>query len=286
MTTNCFLICVFLCGTFLTTKAQPLGSYADSLWRAKDYRNAALAFEYQYFTANTDAQRNEALLQKTWCYKALKQFDKAQKTAERIALPSLRNDTAQAAVYYELALCAYLAEHYNESLHFVLQGRHFIKDSSLTANLLPLEILSLNELRRWDEGKAKFEQYAQQNGIGASQRDSLYRFVRNPRLRNPDKAHLLSMIFPGAGQWYAGYPSKGITSLAIQTLSLGFGVYSFWHKYYFSGFFTGAGLFNMFYQGGGRYAYYLAQEKNKQLTRRYNDPIKQTIIRTEQQKAQ
>jgi TM2 domain-containing membrane protein YozV len=143
-----------------------------------------------------------------------------------------------------------------------------------------LEILSYNELRQWSEAKKVFANYSK----NAKVTDSLYAFEKKPRLRSITKAHTLSMIIPGMGQWYAGYPSKGLVSLGIQAGSLAFGVYSAWHGFYFSGFFTGAGLFNTFYQGGGRYASALAERKNAELTQRYNFPIRRYVLEEERKK--
>lgn len=277
------MTCTFLCVLFSITKAQ---NTADSLWQKGEYEQAALAYEYQLYRLENRDLLNHLLLQKTWCYKALGQFDKAQKTMSRMDLSLALSDSTRYVLLYESALCAYLNKSYAEVVSFTAQTKYFVKDSTISNKILFLEILSLNELKRWTEAKKVFYRYALHNNISAKIVDSLYLFEKNPKLKKPEKAQLYSSIIPGWGQLYAGYPIKGATSLVLQAGALGFGVYSFWHKYYISGFFTGVGLFNLFYQGGGRYAYKLAEQKNEILTRKYNDKIKYFIIGIETNSAQ
>jgi hypothetical protein len=86
------------------------------------------------------------------------------------------------------------------------------------------------------------------------------------------------------GQIYAGYPKEGLVSAGLQALSLGFGVYHVLNRYYFIGFFTGAGLFQTFYFGGARRASLMAEETNRKRKARNNQKLRAILVENEQKK--
>lgn len=286
------MICTFLCVPFLT-KAQALINLfaeADSLYTADEWQQARLAYERIVFTLNQSSLsadsiqrlKNEALLKKTYAYKAEANFTEAQKTIERADVNNLP-DSANFLIRYETSLCAYLSGHYNEAYNYILQLKYFVKDTSLTQEVNFLEILALNELQRWEEAKKLCAAYIQKNNLNANV-DELYAFLKNPKLRNPDKAVLLSTFMPGVGQIYAGYLFRGMVSATLQLACFSFGAYSIWQRYYLSGFFTGFVLLQVFYTGGIRYTRELVEKKNKERISSYNEQVKQFIIDSEMNK--
>lgn len=285
------MICTFLCAPYLI-KAQKVESIlyeADSLYNRGEWQWAKLTYEKAIYivslpgsnlSADTAALlRNEALLKKTYCYKAMNQFADAQKNIERADLTNLP-DSLHFHIRYETALCAYLAENYNEAYNYVLQLRYFIKDTTLTQQVDFLEILTLNELMRWEEAKKLLAAYIQKYRLDADA-EKIYAFLKNPKIRNVEKAVVLSTFLPGVGQMYAGYPFRGMVSATLQLACFTFGAYSIWKGYYLSGFFTGFVLLQTFYSGGIRHTRYLAEKKNKERISNYNNRVKEFILQAE-----
>jgi hypothetical protein len=260
---------------------------ADSLMARQEYALAAAYYEKAIFDQNQASSddfrilTNQILHKKIQCQKALRTFEDAWQTAQRFDLNE-SNDTLQFKLRYEGALCGYLSQRYNEAFGQIQQTHFYIQDSSLTASLDVLEILTLNELERWTESKAVFSRYVTRNQLKVNVGE-LYEFLKK-KPKNPDKAQLLSFLMPGLGQVYAGYPLEGLSSAGLQALALGFGVYHVLNKYYLIGFFTGAGLFQTFYFGGARRASMMAEETNRKRKARNNERIRALLIENEQKK--
>lgn len=264
---------------------------ADSLMKRHEYTLAAVYYEKALFDQNQQLdtlssenfkfQANTLLYQKIQCQKTLRVFEDAWQTAQRFDFNE-SNDTLQFQLRYEGALCGYLSQRYNEAYGQIQQTRFYIQDTALTASLDVLEILTLNELERWEESKVIFARYVTRNQL-TFQVDKLYDFLKK-RPKNPDKAQLLSFLLPGLGQIYAGYPKEGLVSAGLQALSLGFGIYHVLNHYYFIGFFTGAGLFQTFYFGGARRASLMAEETNRKRKARNNQKLRTVLVENEQKK--
>ncbi|QHT70511.1 hypothetical protein GXP67_29595 [Rhodocytophaga rosea] len=270
---------------------RDLFNIADSLYAATYLQQARLTYERIVFSLQTSGLpadslqklKNEALLKKTYTYKAEALYKEALQAIERTDANNLP-EAEGFVLRYETSLCAYLAGNYNEAYNYILQLKYFIKDTTLTNQVDFLEILTLNELQRWEEAKKLTAVYIQKNNLQANV-DELYGFLKNPRIRKPEKAILLSTFLPGVGQWYAGYPFRGMVSATLQLACFTFGAYSIWQRYYLSGFFTGFVLLQAFYSGGIRHTGYLVEKKNKEKIERYNGTVREFIIESESKKA-
>jgi tetratricopeptide (TPR) repeat protein len=286
------LICTFLCAPFLISAQaiDDLFRLADSLYAAHEMPQARLTYERIVFASQISGLpidsvqkfKNEALLKKTYTYKAEALYKEALQTIERTDANNLP-DSLNFVLRYETSLCAYLAGNYNEAYNYILQLKYFIKDTMLTSQVDFLEILTLNELQRWEEAKKLTAAYIRKNNLQANA-DELYTFVQHPKIRKPEKAILLSTFLPGVGQWYAGYPFRGMVSATLQLACFTFGAYSIWQRYYLSGFFTGFVLLQAFYSGGIRHTGYLVEKKNKERIESYNGRVREFIIQSETQK--
>lgn len=283
-----YSICKFLFVLCLISR-EGLTQSPDSLMAQQNYGLAAVLYEKQIFeltqsALSEDSLRqtyNQLLTRKIQAQKSERSFEDAWQTAQRFDLSEPDNSIAF-RMRYETILCGYLAQHYNETYGLLQQTKFYTQDSLLSEALQVVEILTLNELERWTESKAVFQQYAARKGLNINA-DELYKFLKK-KPKNPDKAQLLSFLMPGLGQVYAGYPKAGIVSLGLQAIALGFGVYHVWHKYYFIGFFTGAGMFQTFYFGGGRRAAIMAETTNKKRKAANNQRIRTVVIGAETKK--
>ncbi len=283
------MICTFLCVPYLI-KGQSYAAIeqqADSLFSQGNFPLARLVYERAVFTlgesglpGDTVQQlTNRFLLKKTYCYKASGDFTQAQKTIERSNWNNLP-DSLAFPLRYEAAICTYLAKNFNDAYNYILQLKYFIKDTTLTRQVDFLEILTLNEMTHWEEAKKLTEIYIQKYHLQADANE-LYDFLKNPKIRNPKKAEMLATYLPGVGQWYAGYPARGIVSASLQLACFSFGAYSIWKGYYLSGFFTGFVLLQAFYTGGIRHTMYLTEKKNKEKIEAYNGKVRKFLLKAE-----
>lgn len=273
------MIYIFLCVPFFTNGQI---SFADSLFDIGEYNYAKLEYERVVYSSGDQETVNLALLKKGYCLKKLGEFSKAYKTIERANLFS-GNDSLNFTLRFEIALNAYLAKEYNVALNQLKQVEYFTPDSLMKNEALYLHILSLNELQQWTEAKEKFNAYAQLNNLKENP-DEVYGFLHKPRIRDPKKAQTLSYILPGVGQMYAGYFGKGLFSSVVQLGLISFGAYNIYKGSFFTGAFTGIGLFYAFYSGGIRHAKFLTEKRNKEKIEKYNAGVREIIIRTEQNK--
>jgi len=257
---------------------QPFFAHADSLYNAGKYADAVIAYERAAFFADTNRTLyNYALLKKAQSCKLTGNYQKSFETLQRtdaFALP----DTLRAAVKYETVLNAYLAGLFKEAELELKQYEHTTPDTAQTNQLLFLKILTLNELQKWAEAKTCLEQYLVLRRLPPHLANEYYAFMKNPRLRNPQKARRLSTFMPGIGQIYGGNVGQGVLSAGLQAGFLAFGVYHFWQGFYVTGFTTGFALFQAFYFGGIENAEQATVKKNKQKINAYNERIKQYVL--------
>jgi len=99
-----------------------------------------------------------------------------------------------------------------------------------------------------------------------------------PRIRNPKTARIWSMIIPGAGQIYAGYPVQGLINTAIHLTLIGGAAFGFYQGCYFTAWLAGLGLLQKFYYGGVRRAEELCRIKNRQELETYLLPVKMFLL--------
>ncbi len=235
---------MFLCGSFLIK-----GQTARELFDSEAYIEAAVAFEYEYFRDPSDS----TLLYKSYCYKALGDYENALAILTRIQGLDVR---------YEKALLHYLNEDYERSNTELLRLR--LDGVEFDRNLVVLQVLVEISRLKYKEAREALKENAELLGLEIPDID--YIIDAKAKARDPLRAQNLSLWIPGTGQWYAGHFGKGLLSGSIQTGIVAFTGWSFYTGYFFSGTLTGATLFYTFYLGGARYAKKLAGKTNDEVT--------------------
>ncbi|MGB1205006.1 MAG: hypothetical protein ACPG5B_05130 [Chitinophagales bacterium] len=255
---------------------------ADSLLANNHFFEAAIAYERIIFEAkNEDSDlKTNALLKKSYAYKMSSDFETAKTTLFRIPLQNY-GDSVQLLVRYEIALNAFLNKEYGEAESQFVQLNYFLKDKELLETTWFLQILTLNELQRWDEAKVLLEKYLATNEIVLTEKERKTVFRKNPKLKSPKKASALSTFIPGLGQVYGGKIGAGVASLVLQSTFLAFGGYHFYKGFWFTGFTSGFSLFQAFYFGGRENAAIVTEQKNRKKMKRYNDAMRYFILEKE-----
>lgn len=250
-----------------------------------DYYNAQIECERIAYYSSGNHIYNQALLKKALCLKQLARFSDALLTIERINYIGL-NDSMHLIVRYETALCAYLSGAFDIAGNQIIQLRSYFTDSLLPDDAILLSVLVYNEIFDWDNAKSLALLYAGRVLPEGKEKDSLqtviiksYTKKELPKLKNPRKARVLSTFLPGLGQAYAGYPLEGITNLSLHLITLGSAGLAFYYGYYLTGYFGGLGLLQRFYFGGLNRVEYLAQKKNYDTIRSFNDEVRFLLTR-------
>jgi hypothetical protein len=151
------------------------------------------------------------------------------------------------------------------------------RDTSEVIDIMPLNILCLNTLNKYDDAKRIWMYYLDKSGLQDSdikenraKINKLYSGKNLPEYRSPDKAENLSRFVPGSGQMYSGALMEGTFNFLMNASLLGFAFYEFYTRYYFTGYFVGLGIFNKTYHGGMHRARILADGKNLESMRKFN----------------
>ena len=281
MRTKYYLQCIFLCVTFLTN-AQTMLESADELVKKEEWKEACIILERIIFDSSSPEIRNLSAYKKAFCYKQLAEFEKAQRVMESINYSGL-NDNLSFKYRYESALCAYLAGNFNDAESQIIQINNFISDSTSKQSALFLEVLILNELRKWDQSAKKIVELISIYSPPEI-KDSLlylaskmYQKKSIPKLKKQSTAKVLSFI-PGLGQVYAGYFLEGTDAFLLNLAFLGFGVYQVYEGFYLTGYFIGAGGLSKTFFGNMRYAEFLVEKHNYNKSREFNDKVSAFIF--------
>lgn len=261
---------------------------ADSLYALGAYSDASLYYEKAYFFGITPLDKASSLIKKGQCYKQLRKYDAAEKTLLRIDYSDIP-DILHVKARYETALCSYLSGNFTGAESQCIQTMLYIQDTSMYTSILPVYVLSLNELAKWDEAKKISYLLIRQTNVPELQKsvwkaeiDSMYIPKNYPRLRKEKTALRLATFLPGTGHWYAGSFGEGVASASLQLVGLAGAAYGIWTGYYITGVLAGYGFFQRFYMGGRERIKFLVRKKNNELMRHYNDPLKFKIMKIAQ----
>lgn len=278
-----FLIFVFLCGLY-TNNLLSQNLNVDSTIQANVCFKKLISYEKEIFNSTNADSINTLLLKKSYVYKEIHAYDKAISTLERIYFQNL-NDSSSYIVYYEMAINAYLAGRFTESISFC----DLIIHSSFKANsfkpIYLLLALSNNELANYDEGLKYSLLVVDQLQSSSNQKDSLKLLLENsycvqhrPHFLNPSKAQTLSAILPGLGQCYSGYYAEGVSNFVLHAIVVSVTGYAIYKTYYLTSYFGGISLLMKFYTGGTRRSEFLANKRNYEQKQNFSLKIKKILI--------
>jgi hypothetical protein len=210
------------------------------------------------------------------CYKQLGNKPRALEELNEINVFSLP-DSLFFLIRYEQALCNFLNNDPNQSLWNLEEIRSRFQDSVKTIDILPLNILCLNAVRKWDEASRLWNYLINHSELKDSERkeyetklSTLYNKRKIPKYHSPEKAENLSRFIPGSGQMYCGAVLEGSFNFIMNASILAFSFFEFYSAYYFTGYFIGLGIFNKTYNGGMHRAKLLADEKNQYRINKFN----------------
>jgi tetratricopeptide (TPR) repeat protein len=285
--TRFFSICIFLCVILSTNRiiASDYFSNAFRIFTEGQFYSASIEFEraIYYETDNNKIARCKYF--KSLCYKELGETNKALDELGEINLYNLP-DSLFFLIRYEQANCNYLNNEPNKSIWNIEEIRFRFPDSLKTIEIVPLNILCLNSLRKWEEAKSLWDYLLDNSGLQDSIKkdiradiNNLYKRKNIPRFHSPKKAENLSRFIPGSGQMYCGAVREGTFNLLMNAAILGYTFYEFYSRYYFTGYIVGLSVLNKTYNGGLKRARLLAGEKNQKDINMFNLEVSSLLIK-------
>ena len=273
-----------LCRAGIGSDTLLLIKKADSLFNAQQFYQAGNYYQKAYYYSQSSENKITCILNKIACLKQQAHFNEVDNIVSSIKLDNL-SDSLLTELLGQGALCCYLANDFNKAESYLVKLEYNLGNKARLTQKNLLYSLILNELQRWDEAKNKLKDYV--NKVVAdstvkinyfTQIDSMYHKKNYPKLKKPERAQLLSYIFPGLGQLYAGAPLEGLSSLALNAFALSITGGAIYYKYYFSGLIAGEFLFGKLYSGGANRANFLAKKKNYERINKYNNSIKKISL--------
>ena len=150
--TRFFLICIFLCVTFSINRTFASDYYSNAfrIFSEGKFYVASIEFERAIFYEADNSKIAQCKYYKSICYKELGDSLRALKELSEINMFNLP-DSLFFLIRYEQAVCNFLNNDPNQSLWNIEEIRYRFPDSLKTMDIVPLNILCLNSLRKWDE---------------------------------------------------------------------------------------------------------------------------------------
>lgn len=266
---------ILICSAF-SGKAQTQDSTLLAQ-REKAFRKEILEMEYKIFSENKDSIRNLMILEKASLLKKHGLVKKALMEYKRLDVNKVNRSLGESAVYNKI-LINYALSNFAEAYGYLEEYDIHIPDSLYRNEIYLLRCLVYNVKGQTDKGKLALIKYNSALG-GRLDVDSVYQFTEE--IKDPDKAVLLSSIFPGLGQIYAGKLWQGLNSTLLSAIMVAYGVYTFQQKMFSSTVFTSLSLFAGFYRGGKRNAEYIARQNNARVI----TDVNQSIIKWSEERA-
>jgi tetratricopeptide (TPR) repeat protein len=283
----CFWMCRFLCTACLgndNLSARQWLAEGDRLFEEGNFQQAGICFEKGFFESETPRIQALALIKKSDCYLAREAYSDASRVLSRMPYSEI-GDTLAVIARQKSALAAYLGRDFSLAESHLMQALALIEDSSLTLHLMPFHALVFNEQQRWAEAKSVLLRYLERLSLPEDEKKKWKQSIGNqyetkkiPRLKNPEKAKMLSAFLPGLGYLYAGNISEGFWNVALQTLGLGLTGVGIFYGYYFTSAFVSISIFQKFYAGGINRSSFHARKWNYEKSRDFNLACKNLVI--------
>lgn len=274
---------VFLFRTTLINAQNPLFAFADSLFAASRYTEAAFEYEKIAFYNSTDSIRNYAYIKRAQSFKATEKYYEAFQNYSRVNLNSY-NDSIKCSINYQTGLMLYLSNFFTDANNYLQRNFNLNTSTVEYKHSILLHVLVLNELQRYNEAKNKLSVYST-NYANAAQKDSISYLLINyyeknslPQLLSLKKARRLSKFLPSAGLFYIGKPGRALANFGFLLASLGYTGINAYAGNYITSATAGVHMVRLFYIGGLNQLNELVPAINIKRSKTFNESVKNKIL--------
>lgn len=199
--------------------------------------------------------------EKAFVYRKLEKYSDAIREIERAVTFVSVNNVSNLKWKYEALTNYYLAKEYQKA-YAILQDFTYADAGTLNKRneYLYLRWGTLIELKEWKKCKTEFLSQIDSFGLLNLKADIL-QLPDTILEKNPVKARRMSMLLPGSGSMYAGYPLKGAASFLINGAFATATVLLAVNALYITSFASGFLPLNKFYKGNIKLAEQLTYRK-------------------------
>jgi hypothetical protein len=206
-----FSICTFLCVILSTGRITASDNFKNALriFSEGRYFLASIEFERTIFYETDNKRIAQCKYYKSLCFKRTGDTGRAIEVLGEINMFSLP-DSLFLLVRYEQALCNFLNGDPNKSLWSLEEIKFRFPDTSEIINIIPLNILCLNSLRRWDDAQVFWKYYLVHSGLSDSVKRNtswkLTNYIKKEIFRNithPKKLRIFRGSFPVRDRYIA-----------------------------------------------------------------------------------
>ena len=285
--TQYYLICIFLCVIISTNKICAADNYSNALkiFSEGKFFRASVEFERVIFYEHNNVRVAQCRYYKALCYNGLGDAKRALNELDEINMIRVP-DSLFVLIRYEQAFCNFLINEPGKALWNLEEIRAKSSDSTVPEKILPLNVICLNALRKWDESILLLNRFIDNSSLADSAKSNLRQEVEGlyskrtlPKFHSPTKAENLSRFVPGSGQIYSGEFFEGSFNFLMNATLLGFAFYQFYTECYFTGYVVGLTLFNKTYHGGMHRANLLATQKNLKSMSEFNINVTGLVLK-------
>jgi tetratricopeptide (TPR) repeat protein len=187
--------------------------HASSQLQLGNYENAVSAF-HRVLYFDDGRYSSDALFQLAKSYQMIGEYEKARKFLDQ-SYAVTDNDSLRAEIIFEKSIAFTLSGNF----YFALMELMNIPDDATTENRKRAHFhMGINyfQLESFDASKKEFRKYL--TFTDSSMIDSLdYLFDQLRKLKRyrPNLAAGMSLVVPGSGQLYAGYPGEALNSFLL-----------------------------------------------------------------------
>ena len=265
---------------FQRTECQSLDNVkivADHFYNEQDYSLAIK--EYQRYLFFSSSLNPVVLFQMGECYQKLNQYEKATEYFDK-AFFSFTADSLKLKAMFKKTQCMILNREYSLALAELLG----ISDTLTGNNYYKRELYSgIAYFGLEDFTNAGNSFVNAINPAYTTERDLVKAIFKNKKRfykPRPNTASILSMCFPGLGQFYSGDIRNGANSVLLTSALVYLGVRIAVNQTVWDAIFTIAPWYQRYYQGGYMRAEKIATEKRADKRRKAYEEVIQVIAST------
>lgn len=254
-------------------------TYADNQYQLGNYSGALLEYQRAIFFGETTT--GELFHQMGNCSYQLKKFDQAIEYFDR-AYFAYSNDSLKINALLDKAKCNIVTKNYKIALIDLFGVTDSLPEKTYRLKQFYIGLCYYGT-EQFDDARQYFID-AVNPGFG-SQRNNISQLLSDRKKLNkpnPRTASVLSLCFPGLGQFYAGDYKNGLNSLLLTGALVTLGVKISLEQTIWDGIFSVMPWFQRYYQGGYMRAEKIAIEKRAENRNEIYEQVLQEIISTKQ----
>jgi tetratricopeptide (TPR) repeat protein len=257
-------------------ETRSIVTFAEDQYKAGNYSSALIEYQRALFFGTEPT--GKIFQQMADCCFNLKKYDQALEFYDR-AYFTFEEDTSKVNALMNKAKCNIFTKDYNIALIDLLGITDSLPEHKYRLKQFYTGICYFGN-NQFDDARIYFMDAV--NPAFLTEKTAIDQLLNSKKLHvpNPRTATVLSMCFPGLGQFYAGDIKNGLNSLLLSTALLALGVKISYEQSVLDAFFTIMPWLQRYYQGGYMRAEKIAIERRAENRNRIYKQVLHQITST------